>query len=400
MPNGLAKSKTEHKVFIGDQLETCNDFSSLQYRLSLERGCVVNWDTQAEVWARAFGPEVLRVHPGDCSLLLTEIPMCPPSIQDTIDEMVFEHFGFQSYCTRPAPVLAALAVQHEQSQQSEKPPPCASLVLDAGFSATHAVPIYGSSALNFGIKRLNLGGKALTNHLKQIISFRSYNVMEETYLINDVKERLCYVSLDFTTELALTRFKGKKNTLRREFVMPDYVNHFRGQIRDPNQPAAAPAAAAAPAPAAAATEGGPPKKKQKELVVEEQVLVVSNERISVPELLFRPSDIGIDQAGVGEVLVQAAEATLPDLREVLYSNIVLTGGSTLFPHFEERLRAELRELAPADYSISISRASDPLLAAWKGGSLFASADSYESHVVTKAEYDEHGHSLCRARFLM
>ena len=125
-------------------------------------------------------------------------------------------------------------------------------VLDAGFSATHAVPIYGSSALNFGIKRLNLGGKALTNHLKQvcgssdqppplrerqlmlstprqrqaaaqfaalvawlpaqrqridatrvvppqIISFRSYNVMEETYLINDVKERLCYVRCSIPT---------------------------------------------------------------------------------------------------------------------------------------------------------------------------------------------------------
>ena len=54
MPNGLAKSKSEHKVFVADQLSTCQDFSALQYRLSLERGCLVNWDTQAEVWARAF----------------------------------------------------------------------------------------------------------------------------------------------------------------------------------------------------------------------------------------------------------------------------------------------------------------------------------------------------------
>ena len=58
MPNGLAKSKSEHKVFVGDQLSACQDFSALQYRNSLERGCLVNWDTQAEVWNRAFGPEV------------------------------------------------------------------------------------------------------------------------------------------------------------------------------------------------------------------------------------------------------------------------------------------------------------------------------------------------------
>ena len=127
MMNGMAKSKTEHKTFVADQVEKAKDFSALQYRLSLERGVLVNWDTQAEVWARAFGPEVLKIAPAETSLLLSEAPLTPSAIQDTLDEMVFEHFGFQSYCTRPAPVLAALAVQHEQSQQSEKPPPCASL---------------------------------------------------------------------------------------------------------------------------------------------------------------------------------------------------------------------------------------------------------------------------------
>ena len=119
MPNGLAKSKSEHKVFVADQLDNCQDFSALQYRLALERGCLVNWDTQAEVWARAFGPEVLKVNPADCSLLLSEVPLCPTSIQDTLDEMVFEHFGFDSYCTRPAPALAALAVQQQQQQQQQ-----------------------------------------------------------------------------------------------------------------------------------------------------------------------------------------------------------------------------------------------------------------------------------------
>ena len=69
--------------------------------------------------------------------------------------------------------------------------------------------------VNFGVRRLNVGGKILTNHLKQVVSYRAYNVMDETHLINDIKERLCYVSLDFGADLALTRFKGKKDTLRR-----------------------------------------------------------------------------------------------------------------------------------------------------------------------------------------
>ena len=111
-------------------------------------------------------------------------------------------------------------------------------MVDVGYSATHVVPVFGSTPVNYGIKRVDVGGKLLTNHLKQICSYRSYNVMEEHHLINDVKERLCYVSMDFMSELALTRFKGKKNTIKREFILPDGVNHTRGRIRDPNEPAA------------------------------------------------------------------------------------------------------------------------------------------------------------------
>ena len=81
MPNGIAKSKTEHKVFVADQLDTCKDFSALQYRLSLERGVLVNWDTQAEVWARAFGPEVLKIAPAETSLLLSEAPLTPSATE-------------------------------------------------------------------------------------------------------------------------------------------------------------------------------------------------------------------------------------------------------------------------------------------------------------------------------
>lgn len=171
MLNGVIRSKgATGKVYVGDQYDKCPDYSSLQYRRSLERGCLVNWDTQAEVWSRALGADVLNVNPADSSLLLTEIPMCPTAIQDTLDEMVFEHFGFHSYCTRPAPVLAALSIEAEQAKASGGAAPSpAALIVDAGFSATHCVPIFGSVALNYGIKRLNVGGKMLTNHLKQIV---------------------------------------------------------------------------------------------------------------------------------------------------------------------------------------------------------------------------------------
>ena len=400
MPNQLAKSKTEHKVFVGDQFSACQDFSALQYRLSLERGCLVNWDTQAEVWSRAFGPEVLKVNPADCTLLLSETPMQPTSIQDTLDEMLFEHFGFHAYCTRPAPALAALALQQQQQQalppsaadSEARPPRPATLVVDAGFSSTHCVPIFGGTPLNFAAKRLNVGGKMLTNHLKTLVSFRSYNVMEETYLMNDVKERLCYVSLDFDNELALTRWKGKKNPLRREFVMPDYVTNFHGQIRNPNDPAPTDGSKDA------SSTAPPPKKKAHTAASDEQVLKLANERIAVPEVLFAPTELGIEQAGVAECVVQSVEACLPDLRDALYGNIVLTGGSVQFPGFAERVKRELRTLIPAETELDVTMAADPICAAWKGGSIFAASANYPTQLVTRAEYQEYGHALCRRRF--
>ncbi len=128
------------------------------------------------------------------------------------------------------------------------------------------------------------------------------------------------------------------------------------------------------------------------------MLSLANERISVPELLFHPSDLVFEQAGVPECVVQAVEACIPDVREALYANILLTGGSTRFANFEKRLRAELRSLVPSDYTIELTAASDPTLAAWRGGSIFAASDEFDSAVVTKEQYREEGHSLCRRRF--
>jgi hypothetical protein len=52
---------------------------------------------------------------------------------------------------------------------------------------------------------MDLGGKALTNYLKELVSYRSLNVMDETLLIDDAKEKLCFVSLDVPCDLRLAR---------------------------------------------------------------------------------------------------------------------------------------------------------------------------------------------------
>jgi actin-related protein 6 len=76
---------------------------------------------------------------------------------------------------------------------------------------------------------MNIGGKVLTNYLKETVSFRYYNMMEETYLMNDIKEALCYVSRDFKSELRIAK---SGTTLSQRYVLPDFSVNRNGRVVD------------------------------------------------------------------------------------------------------------------------------------------------------------------------
>lgn len=48
---------------------------------------------------------------------------------------------------------------------------------------------------------MDIGGKALTNQLKEWVSFRQLDLRDETYVLNQCKEDACFVSQDFTKDM-------------------------------------------------------------------------------------------------------------------------------------------------------------------------------------------------------
>jgi centractin len=82
-----------------------------------------------------------------------------------------------------------------------------------------------------------------------------------------------------------------------------------------------------------------------------------------------------------------------DLRKTLFSQIVLSGGSTMFPGFGDRLLSELRKKAPKDIKIRISAPPNRLYSTWVGGSILASLATFKNMWITKADYEEHGISV-------
>lgn len=286
-----------------------------------------------------------------------------------------------------------------------------SLVVDSGFSFTHASPVFQNFTLNYGVKRLDLGGKALSNYLKELVSYRSLNVMEESFLMDDAKEKLCFVSLDTARDLQIARKPGRDNLFKCTYVLPDGVTHMRGFVKDHEEAKRYMAVYDSTELKVPEEQNNVDQEDTTDEIDNKKKIDVSridlsknefcltNERFLVPEMIFHPADLGMNQAGLAECIVRAVKSCHPHLHPVLYESIILTGGNTLFSGFAERLENELRPLVPDKYRVKITTQEDPILGVWRGGSLLASSPEFETMCVTKAEYEELGSLRCRRRFL-
>lgn len=278
-------------------------------------------------------------------------------------------------------------------------------MVDCGFSFTHAAPVFQNFTINYGVKRMDLGGKALTNYLKELVSYRSINVMDESFLMDDVKEKLCFVSLDIPRDLQIARKRGNDNLFRCTYVLPDGITYTKGFVKDPKEAkrylSLTDGASGRQIGKAEETDQQEVKEKPEDRTrvdLTKNEFSLTNERFLVPEMIFRPADLGMNQAGLAECIVRAVNSCHPHLQPVLYESIILTGGSTLFSGFAERLERELRPLVPDNYQVKITTQEDPTLGVWRGGSLLASSPDFEAMCVTKTDYEELGSARCRRRF--
>lgn len=84
------------------------------------------------------------------------------------------------------------------------------------------------------------------------------------------------------------------------------------------------------------------------------VIKIGPARFRAPEILFKPDIIGEECEGLHEVLMFSIQKSDLDLRKVLFKNIVLSGGSTLFKGFGDRLLSEIKKMAPKETQIKVS----------------------------------------------
>ncbi|KAK1386037.1 Actin, cytoplasmic 2 [Heracleum sosnowskyi] len=119
----------------------------------------------------------------------------------------------------------------------------------------------------------------------------------------------------------------------------------------------------------------------------------SAERFRCPEVLFQPSMIGMESAGIHETSYNSIMKCDVDIRKDLYGNIVLSGGSTMFPGIADRMSKEITALAPSSMKIKVVAPPERKYSVWIGGSILASLSTFQQMWISKGEYDESGPSI-------
>lgn len=365
MPNSIMKAKSERRrAFIGNQIEECRDVSGLYFMLPFQKGFLVNWDVQKTIWDYIFSKDCFSVNLSQTSITITEPPFNFPSIQEGMVEIFFEEYEVPSLLIINPTTLSSYHYRHENSDSK-----CC-IVLDIGYSFCHIVPYVNGEKIKTGIRRIDIGGKLLTNHLKEVLSYRQLNVMDETYVVNQVKEDSCFVSENFFADMELAKANLKDNTIVKDYVLPDFSTIKRGYLTDAGT------------------------------VTDQQVLRMNNERFSIPEILFHPSDIGIKQMGIPEAIIDCLKSCEEEAWPHLLSNIVLTGGSSKFPGMKNRILKEVESLASTEFVVNVFSPENPITYAWEGGKLLSQDAGYSNFVVKREEYEEEGQALCYDKFDM
>ncbi|GAA5980133.1 hypothetical protein JCM11641_006924 [Rhodosporidiobolus odoratus] len=407
--NAVVRSKTARRNYVADEFDGCEDFGGLTFRVPMERGILNNWEVEKGVWDRVFGSKGrgLKVSPPSTSLLVTEPVFNLPNVQEHYDQIVFEEYEFVSYLRAPGPALIPYGPDARPSNSPAEAAPECVLVVDCGFSFTHVVPVLRGGIAGKGVRRIDVGGKLLTNYLKELVSYRHWYMMDQTSVMECAKEKTCYVTRTWEEDWEVAN--KPNNHITRTFVLPDFTlesTNKLGYVRTgltppPREPTPPPIDPNAPW-----TAVPPAVAKEKE---EEQLLFLANERFTVPEVLFNPSTIDLNQSGLPEAIAGAITALPEELQGMFWANIICVGGSVAFEGFGDRLQADLRTYAPPDCEVRVTVSSDPINALALSAS---SALSYPSALsfthpaplsspeafVTRAEYQESGSNACRRKF--
>ncbi|KAM7533878.1 hypothetical protein Aperf_G00000111105 [Anoplocephala perfoliata] len=327
----------EKDAYIGDEAQSKRGM--LYLRHPIEHGYVNDWEDMEKLWNQIFYNE-LRVAPEEHPIILTEPPLNPKSNRERMTTIMFETFNVPAMYV----ALQAVLALHASGRMS-------GLVLDSGDGATHTIPIYEGYAVTSAIDRLDLAGREVTEYLMRLLRGRGYAFRStaEREIVREAKEKLAYVAIDYRDELIKAE---TTNEIEKNYQLPD------GHI-----------------------------------------ITLGNERFRCAEALMRPELIGKECNGLSESIYETIIKCDLSTRKDLYHNIVLSGGSTMFPGMAERLKKDVSQMAPSKANVRVVAQPERKYCVWIGGSILGSLSSFRKVWISREEYEEVGPGIVHKKCL-
>ncbi|KAG2383506.1 hypothetical protein C9374_004177 [Naegleria lovaniensis] len=216
-----------------------------------------------------------------------------------------------------------------------------SVVLECGDGVTSVMPFVNGYCVMNAVSRVNFAGSNLTEYLKLLLKLRGFyfetsNELET--IVKDVKEKLCYVALDFNE---------------------DSIHHVK------------------------------PQNLKNPMNCQMANIDLKFERFQCMEALFQPTElIGKETQGIHELLYNSILKCDLGIRKELFSNIVVSGGSTMSAGFVARLSKEMNSLLTNSSQVrsSIVAPQSRMNSVWKGASILGSLEMMNDLYLFREEY--------------
>lgn len=329
MNNGLPND-----TYVGNKAQKYRGL--LKLRKPMDRGVVTHWDDMELIWSHIFEDclqlnwrsNELEEHP----LLITEAPSNTKENRETMCEVLFEKFNFDVLYVAPPSVLSLYS--------SGQTTGC---VVDCGDGYCSSTPVFEGFTLPSTIRRIDLGGRDLTEQLQFYIRKTNGVSMfksSEQEIVRTIKEKAGYVANNYIQE-ELEYNEDVSRSKVTEFKLPD------GQL-----------------------------------------LSLGKAKYRIPEILFDPMIIHSECDNLPTMITQSLNLVDMDIRSKLRSNVVLSGATTMFKGFGERLLNELETLTPNETQMRIVAPIQRKYTAWIGGSIFANSFAFKKLLLTKKSWSE------------
>ena len=303
----------------GDRAMARSPFLKLKYP---KRGGVIKrWDDEEKILEAALKSE-LRVSKVTVPVLITESIQSSKEQREKLARILFEKCKVPSLYIASSPRMDILGVLNKHKPSG--------IVLDIGDGSCEVCPFHKGSIIREGIIRSPLGGRAVNDLLRFMLIKKGHPFVASSNVeaVREIKERECYVALDYEAEL-------------QKSVNEVSSNYSLGGC---------------------------------------ETIVLGRERFKAPELLFSRASRGIDKLVYDSIM-----RCDPELRKDILKHVILCGGSSLFKGLPERLKKELLGLFP-DVRVHIHAPPERKYMTYIGARNFAQHSHFKNGLVTRDEF--------------